>query len=471
MISAQNRQQLLSGSKLWVVLIALLLVGACSSQKKTYGPPKGYDVVGEDNQPTTKPTKPAVSPKDTVLPPIGGEIIDSLPKYTHKPFYNVALILPFYTDSFPTANGGIYPPSKIGVDYYNGVLAALDTLKQNGLSIKLHVFDSYPESYVDVLVKGNKLSNMDLIIGPVFNSSMKVMAQFGLSKGIPVWSPFSPASNITVQNPFFYIANPRTVTHAHNMIEFVTDSFKTANLITLYQFTESEKEFLEIYRNHIKNYNHQLSQSLMDSLKLNPQYKLRPLVLNEKFIENHSSGLPKISTSALEEMLLVDKTNVIVIPSMKTPFVLNVLRELFPLTEKYDITLIGTPTMANDVDLQLNYLNALKTHFSQSYFIDSAFYTSSFYNAFLERFKCEPSDYAINGYDQMFYLGSLMKNFGTGFRAEMHHVASEGWGTGFELSPVILEPNANDTMPTIDYWDNQHLYMLRYNEYTIERVR
>lgn len=467
MISAQNRQQLLSGSKLWGVLIVLLLVGACSSQKNTYGPPKGYDVVGDD----TKPTKPTVSPKDTVLPPIVDDIIDTLPKYTHKPYYNVALILPFYTDSFPTVDGGIYPASKIGADYYNGVLSALDTLKQNGISIKLHVFDSYPESYIDALVKGSKLSTMDLIIGPVFNSSMKVMAQYGLAKGIPVWSPFSPASNITAKNPFFYIANPRIVTHAHNMIEFVTDSFNNANLITLYQFTELEKEFLEVYRNHIKNYNHQLSLSLMDSLKANPQYKLRPLVLNEKFIENHSSGLPKISTTLLEDMLLEDKPNVIIVPSMKTPFVLNVLRELFPLADKYDITLIGTPALANDVDLQLNYLNALKTHYSQSYYLDPSFYTSNFYSTFVERFKSEPSDYAINGYDQMFILGSMMKAFGTSFRTEMHRVAREGWGTGFAISPVILVPNANDTMPTIDYWDNQHLYMLRYNNYTIERVR
>lgn len=467
MISAQNRQQLLSGSKLWLVLITLVLVGACSSQKNTYGPPKGYDVVGED----TQPSKPAVSPIDTVLPPIGGEIIDTLPKYTHKPFYNVALILPFYTDSFPTANGDIYPASKIGADYYNGVLAALDTLKQNGLSVKLHVFDSYPESYIDILVKGSKLSNMDLIVGPVYNSSMKTMAKYALEKGIPVWSPFSPASNITAKNPFFYISSPRVVTHAHNIIEYVTDSFKNANLITLYQFTELEKEFLEVYRNHIKNYNHQLSLSLLDSVKVNPEYKIRPLVLNEKFIENHSSGLPKISSSMLEDMLLEEKQNVVIVPSMKTPFVLNVLRELYPLTEKYDITLLGTPTLGNDVDLQLNYLNALKAHFSQSYYLDTLFYSSSFYNNFVERFKCEPSNYAINGYDQMFFLGSMMKEFGTSFRTEMHHVAREGWGTGFQISPVILAPNANDTMPTIDYWDNQHLFMLRYNDYTIERVR
>ncbi len=466
MISAPNRQQLLSGSKLWLVLVTLLLVGACTSQRNTSGPPKGYDVVGEN----PAPSKPPVSPKDTVLPPII-DIIDTFPKYTHKPFYNVALVLPFYTDSFTTADSKIYAPSQIATDYYSGVLLALDTLKQKGLSIKLHVFDSYPESYLDVLVKGSKLSKMDLIIGPVFNSSMKVMAQFGLEAGIPVWSPFSPAGNIAVQNPFFYMANPRIVTHAHNMIEYVTDSFKNANLITLYQFSDLEKEFLEVYRNHIKEYNHQLSLTLIDSLKVNPQYKTRPLVLTEKFIENHSSGLPKISKNEIEALLVKGKPNVLIIPSMKTPFVLNVLRELYSLTDEYDITLVGTPTLGNDVDLQINYLNALKAHYSNSFYLDTAFYQSNYYHKYVKRFGTEPSDYAVNAYDQMFFLGTMMKEFGTSFRIKMNHVAFEGWGAGFDMNPVILAPNAIDTLPTIDYWDNQHLYMLRYNDYSLERVR
>ncbi len=466
MISAQNRQQLLSGSKLWLVIVSLMILGACSSQKNTYGPPKGYDVVGEN----PSPSNPPVSPMDTVLPPII-DIIDTLPKYTHKPYYNVALVLPFYTDSFPTASGDIYAASKIAADYYNGVLTALDTLKKNGLSVKLHVYDSYPESNLAVLIKGGKLNNMDLVIGPVFNTSMKAMAKYGLEAGIPVWSPFSPASDITAKNPFFYMANPRVVSHAHNMIEYVTDSFSSANLITLYQFTEIEKEFLEVYRSHIKNYNHQLSITLVDSLKANPQYKSRPLVLTEKFIENHSSGLPNINSKDIEEMLLKEQPNVIVLPSMKTPFVLNVLRELYPLTEDYDITLVGTPTLANDVDLQINYLNALKAHFSQSFYVDSTFYEGSFYQRFIDRYNSEPSDYAINGYDQMFFLGTMMKAFGTSFRVEMNKVAREGCATGFSIAPVILTPNALDTMPTIDYWDNQHLFMLRYNNYSLHRVR
>lgn len=466
MISALNRQQLLSGSKLWVLLLCLMMVGACSSQKNTYGPPKGYDVVTDK----PAPTKPTKNPKDTILPPIGN-IVDTLPKYRHKSFYNVALVLPFYLDSFPTSSGGIFQKSQIAIDYYKGVQMALDTLKANGLSVKMHVFDSHPDSYLDVMIAAGKLKGMDLIIGPVFNSSMKVMAKYALEAGIPVWSPFSPAADITAKNPFFYIANPRMETHARKMIGFVTDSFKQGNLITLYQFTDQEKRYLEIYRNHIADFNKKLNATLADSLQKNPLYKVKPLVLNEKLIGNHGSGLPKISTNELEVLMSHDKQNVVVIPSIKIPFILNVLRELFPLIEKYDIRLVGTSAMGNDVDLQLNYLSGLNVHFTQSYFVKPELYQSDFYQAFIERFKTEPSEYALNGYDQMFFLGTMMKQFGESFRLEMNNVAFEGWATGYSIDPAVLQTTPTDTVPSIDYWDNQHLFMLRYHDYVLERVK
>lgn len=443
MISAPNRLQQLSGSKWWPVLLLLLLVGACSSQKNTSGAPKGYEVIdtkpSQGNQP--KKEAPYQAPNTNGTKP-------NKVKNNQKPFYNVALVLPFYLDSFPTASGGIYPQSRIGVEYYQGVLSALDTLKTQGLNIKLHVFDSYPETYLDVLIKGSKLSTMDLIIGPVFNSSMKLMAKYALEARIPVWSPFSPAGDITAQNQFFYIANPRTETHAQEMIRYTTDNFKNANILVLYQNNAQEKTYLEIYRKHLQSLN---------------------LKAKEKLIENSGSGLPRISTGEIGA-LLEERPNVVVVPSMSVPFILNLLREVYPLANKYDITLMGTPSMGNDVDLQLNYVNALNAHFTQTYFLKPGYYESSFYVNYLNKYANVPSEYAVNGYDQMMFLGTAMSTYGETFRMELEKLSYTGWGSSFNMGPAILQPNPAEGTP-IDYWDNKHTYILRYNDYVLERAR
>jgi hypothetical protein len=312
---------------------------------------------------------------------------------------------------------------------------------------------------------------MDLIIGPVFNSSMKLMAKYAVAAGIPVWSPFSPAADITSKNPYFLMANPRVETHAKKMIEFVTDSFRNANIIAMYQFSDQEKKYLEIYRKHFADYNKNLSLTFSDSILKNPNYKANTLLLNEKFIDNYGSGLPKVSTSQLEPLMAINKENVIVIPSMKIPFILNMLRELYPLIDNYNITLVGTSTMGNEVDLQLNYLNGLNVHYTQSYFINPALYESTFYLSFVEKHHAEPSEYALNGYDQMLFLGNAIKKYGTSFGQQINNISFEGWATGYKMSPVVLQPSAMDTTTTMDYWDNQHLFILRYNDYVLERVK
>ncbi len=461
MILALNRQQLLSGSKLWLMLLCLLTLNACFAQRKSHGAPKGYDII-EDN--TTAPPATGNSASDTIIPVVNAGTTDNTAAFTHKAVYNVALVLPFYLDSFPTIDGGLYPKAQIGIDYYKGALMALDSLQKLGLSVKLHVFDSYPDTYLEILTTGGKLKGMDLIIGPVFNSSMKLMAKYAVASGIPVWSPFSPAADITSKNPYFLMANPRVETHAQKMIEFATDSFSNINLVTLYQFTDQEKRFLEIYKTHIAAFNQKLNASTAT-------FKPQPIVLKEKYIENYGSGLPKISATEIKALLVDGKQNVVLVPSMKIPFILNIIRELYPLSDNYDLTLVGTTTMGNEVDLQLNYLNALKVHYTQSYYINPALYESDFYSVYVAKHHAEPSEYALNGYDQMMFLGSAIKKFGTNFGQQLNNLSFEGWATGYKMSPVYLQPSITDTAVTIDYWDNQHVYILRYNNYTLERAK
>lgn len=92
MILALNRQQLLSGSKLWLMLLCLLTLNACFAQRKSHGAPKGYDII-EDN--TTAPPATGYTASDTIIPVVNAGAAKNTAAFTHKAVYNVALVLPF----------------------------------------------------------------------------------------------------------------------------------------------------------------------------------------------------------------------------------------------------------------------------------------------------------------------------------------------------------------------------------------
>ena len=75
-----------------------------------------------------------------------------------------ALVLPFNTDGSGTRDEQIRM-----VEYYEGFLMALDSLKKTGVSVDLHTFDSGKSTAsVNQVLQKAEMKNMDIIFGPAY---------------------------------------------------------------------------------------------------------------------------------------------------------------------------------------------------------------------------------------------------------------------------------------------------------------
>jgi LysM repeat protein len=80
------------------------------------------------------------------------------------------------------------------LDFYAGALMAIDSAKQLGLAIDVHVFDSQETkntSNIASIIKENNLENSDAIIGPFYQSNVEKTAELLNSNQVPVISPLS----------------------------------------------------------------------------------------------------------------------------------------------------------------------------------------------------------------------------------------------------------------------------------------
>ena len=78
------------------------------------------------------------------------------------------------------------------LEFYQGVLLALDELKSTGVSTQVDLFNTgRSEAEVRDLLRQNAVQQADLIIGPVYDDCFAPVAVFAAERGIPVVSPLA----------------------------------------------------------------------------------------------------------------------------------------------------------------------------------------------------------------------------------------------------------------------------------------
>lgn len=77
------------------------------------------------------------------------------------------------------------------VEYYRGVLMACDSLRQTGISVDVHAWNVAEGDDIRQTLKDNAASRCDLIIGPLYSTQVKPLAEFSAKHNIKVLIPFS----------------------------------------------------------------------------------------------------------------------------------------------------------------------------------------------------------------------------------------------------------------------------------------
>ena len=389
---------------------------------------------------------------------------------THKLAYQVAIIMPFMSKNFQASGGKEIPIQSIkAIEFYEGVLIALDSLKAEGVNLFVHVYDTERDTaVVKALLQERELQEADLIIGPLLSSNLKIVAQFAKAKQKILISPLNSRSHLTVDNPYFIQVNPSFEVHSRLMIELLHKIERNKRVIR----NPLEKNLLVLALGKDSTRVASLQQSYIN-FKNNPSAQLQTLIPSSATID----------VNKIRPLLQRDKLNVIVMPTTDEGFIYNSLREIQKLVDKvepqkgYQIVVVGMDKWRYFSRINFEYYESLNLHFTSEYFTTS---TRKTVRHFKENYKSiygiGAREFGFKGFDIMLYFGRMIHKYGVNFQTHLWKENKVYNHTKFQIQPIYdnlapLDGHPNETTsPRIRNYENQSLNFLKFKDYQLNKI-
>lgn len=325
----------------------------------------------------------------------------------------VALLLPFNPSKKTAASSRF-------IEYYEGMLLAVDSLQNQGLSLDLSVYDTGEgTSRIREILTGETLPNADLIIGAVQNDQIKMIADFAKEHHIKYVIPFTSKNDDVLSNNFvFQVNTPHSYLYSKAAERgrklFANDHIIFVNI----HDKEEKKPFIKAFQEELKDH----------------QVPFKEIEYNgETFAQD------------LESLYMADQVRNVIIPTssslealqkIKTP-----LRMLAETKTDYSISLFGYPEWQTYVREALDDFYALDTYIYTNFYADNLSKPmQDFYNKFKTWYSKDLINtypkYGILGFDTgMFFFGA-MKKYGVNFEEELDNIHYPSIQTGFDFHRV-----------------------------------
>lgn len=295
---------------------------------------------------------------------------------------------------------GFHENSENYLQFYEGVLLAVDSLKKTGMHIRLNVYDTEDSPQkVRKIMHDETFLQTDLIIGPVSPKEQKEVAPIASKNRIPMVSPLVSQSDDVRSNPYYFQVNPNRDYLTQKTAEMVVDEYFNSNIVILrtgnYEGTP-EGRLVNLIR-----------EKLINSGALTHSNGGRFTVYD--FKSERSSGLPRV--------LSKEKENVIIIPSSDEGELSVAIQNIDNFTAEYSITLVA-PTryqqQYRSIDIE-KFHNLKMQHISPYWTEYADLETIRLIEKFRKNFYTEPNSFGMQGYDVAFYFLSALKNYGRNF--------------------------------------------------------
>ena len=314
------------------------------------------------------------------------------------PFVKVALLLPFSAKDYPVFVDTLVEkmPVQISarseqfISFYEGVLLAVDSLKNQGYKVNLKVFDTERSAEkMYTMVDEIDRFHPDLIIGPVYGSVYKALMDDLTNKNISVIYPLSSRSEEFGVYPDFIQVNPSMKALTVAMSDWLREEAEEANLVCL-NLTGNE-----------------VSHSDLEDIRLFKEYMHRIGSMN--FYDWNTSAVP---LDGLRLQLLPDRENIIILPTTKEAEVSKILPVLSALTDGYRITVVGFPEWQAFTSVDHETYFKLNTKiFTYSYVDNTTEPAKRFALKYRKYFYTEPNNLAYKAFDMSLYFIELAAKY------------------------------------------------------------
>ena len=368
--------------------------------------------------------------------------IQTIPAFSQKDSlsgrFHIAIFTPLYLDSaFDVTEtyryGKTFPRFiNAGLEFYEGVQLAIDSLQREGALLALHVYDTKASSpRFEDLVKSDSLNTMDMIIGHVTASEAKLLADSASQKNIPFINVNFPNDAGVSNNPNFVILNSTLKTHCEGLYRFLQKNFALSPIVVFRKKGQQE--------DRVTNYFKEIEKTTA-SVPL----KLKYVTLDDNFT-------PKQLSAHLDP----EKTTTVVAASLDLNFAQRLCQHLAFLNTTNASTVFGMPTW-DGADFTKPEFKDLEIYYSTPFYISPEDKNAnSLQHIFKTKFYSRPSDMVYRGYETLYHFAKLLiqhkDNINSGLSDKRYLLFTQ-----FDIQPVIDKQSM-----TLDYFENKKLYFLK----------
>ncbi len=362
--------------------------------------------------------------------------------------HKVAIFLPLYLDSaFDASNNYRYDknfPKFInpGLEFYEGVQLALDSLQKEGARLEVHIYDTRSSSRsVTQVLQSPEFEETELIIGYVAQGELQQLASAAAKMAIPFINVNFPNDGGITNNPEFVILNSTLKTHCEGIYRFIQRNYPTKPIVLFRKKGVQE--------DRLKGYFDDITKST-NSVPL----KIKYVTLDDAF-----------DASALTAVLDSNANTVCIAGSLDDNFARMLCQSLAALNRSYNTVVIGMPTWDN-IDFSPSAFRGEEILYSTPFYTNPAdTLVKSIQQYFKVKFYSRPSDMVFRGYETTYRFSRQLLHTGKNPGGNLGEKKYKLF-TDFDIQPVFL----NRQNMTLDYFENKHLYFIKKVDGNITKV-
>ena len=357
----------------------------------------------------------------------------------------IAVFAPVYLDSaFDNGNyklGNASLPRQMlpGLDFYNGVMLAIDSLNTEHLPVSVLFYDSKSTvTPLQTVVNDPALQDASLIIAS-FNarSDIKPLADFASQMKIPLISSTYPNDGGVTGNPFFVLINPTLKTHIEAIYHFLHRTYPVENMVLL-----RKKGAIE---------------DLIQYVLADMNKKTAGIPLKIKTVELTDS----FSVHDITDHLDSNKQNIVICGSLNEEFGTGVTKILGGARNFRTVT-VGMPTWdgLKDISKDIDIIYTTPYNFYKN---DKLVMELSM--KYKAKYAGRPGDMFFKGFEAMYHFSKLLVKH----KATLINKLSDKdfkLFNDFDIQPVRSVKDSS--LP--DYLENKKLYFIRKTDGMLKSV-
>lgn len=341
-----------------------------------------------------------------IIPPTNKELFLANKEKPEK-FNTVkaAILLPFLQD-------------KRMIEYYEGFLIAVDSLKRTGTSIDLYAYNCGEDrASLNAILSKEEMKEMNIIFGPSQSQHVKTLADFAKRHDIRMVIPFSSKEEEVFNNPSIYQINtPQSYLYSE-VYEHFMRQFPHANIIIL-EATATEKDKSEFIKG--------LKQEL-----------------NNKGISVNT--LPESATAQnMKAVLRYDKENIFIPTSGSEVTLIKIIPQLTMLVREnpeINVHLFGYPEWQTYTKNHLDSFFELDTYFYSSFYTNNMLpaainFINSYHNWYSKDMVVNYPQYGMLGFDTGYFFLKGLAKYGSGLEKNLPKMDLTPIQTGFKFQRV-----------------------------------